>query len=216
MSALTLFMPVLALRLGANPPLRALIPALFFHEFAHIAAAKLMQVYISEIRIMPFGGRAQMENPYGLSAVQLVAVAIAGPAANLICAIGYAFLAQCRFIGYNSAAMHVRINLVLFVFNMLPALPLDGGRILYALFMRPLGVMRAARIGIICGRALSLVLTSSAVAGFFLNRKLNLLPLMTAIFILASSQDELDALYLARAKQFINPVYAQSQQAHPD
>ena len=197
MPLLTALTPLLAIRLGMRLPLAQLALALVVHELAHLLAAKLCHVSISEIRLLPFGGSARMENPYGLRPSQLFAVAAAGPAANLICAVCFAALAQWGLWRTGDAAAHVHINLTLMLFNLLPALPLDGGRMFYAILQRPLGQTRALHIGVVMGRFLALLLTSSAIFGWYSGGRLNLSFLLAAVFILCSAHDERDALQRA-------------------
>ena len=52
-----------------------LFGSLLIHEFAHAAAAHVLHVAMSEIRLTPFGGAARIENPYAVSAPRVFAVA---------------------------------------------------------------------------------------------------------------------------------------------
>lgn len=179
----------------------ALILALSLHELAHIAAARLMRVEIREIRLTPFGGSARMENPYGLRSMQLAVVAAAGPAANLLCIIMLAAMTQWGILLAHTASGHVRIHLTLFLFNLLPALPLDGGRLLYCLLQLLTNRKYALKACIIIGRCLATILICLALLGFWHVRKLNLCLIMMSVFILVSAQDERDALCNADLRQ---------------
>ena len=198
---LTLIAPVLALRLGMRGGMFALFLALGAHELAHLAAAKLARVDIAEIRLMPFGGSARIENPYRLSPAQLIPTALAGPAANLFLAVLLAALAQWRVLAPARAAELVAPNLILMLFNLIPALPLDGGRAFYALMQRPLGEQRAMAIGLWLGRLLAALLAAACLAGGILHSRWNLSFLLAAIFLLTSGRDESDALSAARAQR---------------
>lgn len=198
---LTLLLPPLCIRLGMKMQIGALILALSLHELAHIAAARLMRVEISEIRLTPFGGSARMENPYGLRSMQLAVVAAAGPAANLLCIIMLAAMTQWELLLAHTASGHVRIHLTLFLFNLLPALPLDGGRLLYCLLQLLTNRKYALKACIIIGRCLATILICLALIGFWRVRKLNLCLIMMSVFILVSAQDERDALCNADLRQ---------------
>lgn len=197
---LTLAAPLLALRLGAPGGLFPLFLALGAHELAHLLAAKLARVDIAEIRLMPFGGSARIENPYRLSPAQLIPTAAAGPAANLALAAALAALAQWGILDPMRAAELVRPNLALMLFNLLPALPLDGGRILHALLSRPLGDRRALNLSLWLGRALAALLLSAFILGGLRRGVWNLSLALAAIFLLASARDETGALDAARAQ----------------
>ena len=81
---LMLLFPILAALLGEGASAAALIASLFVHELAHAAAARLLHVGMSSVRLTPFGGMSRIENPYAISAPRVFAVAAAGPAANLL------------------------------------------------------------------------------------------------------------------------------------
>lgn len=175
--------------------------ALCIHELAHLFAAKIAKVAIEEIRILPFGGSARMENPYRLPLKQLLAVAIAGPVANLLLATITAALRQWGFLQGEGALHFVRTNLVLFLFNLLPALPLDGGRILFAALRSLLGERKALLIGLWIGRILAGLLLLAAVFEGIQRGIWNLSFILAALFILASSRDEQYAQFKSRAQQ---------------
>lgn len=196
-----LLMPLLAARLGLRADLPSVVIALSAHELAHLLAAYLARVTITEIRIMPFGGSAKMENPYRIPPGRLIAVAAAGPAANLLIAVLAAALAQWQRIPPDLAARTARANLTLMLFNLLPALPLDGGRILFALLERPLGEARALKLGLRLGCILACALLAAALALGLRTGKWNLTLILAAVFLLGSEQDESAALIHSRAQR---------------
>jgi stage IV sporulation protein FB len=167
----------------------------------HVAAAALLGVRITEIHLMPFGGSARMENPYGVCGMRILWVALAGPAVNLLLAISFAALAQWSVLSPAAAAVHVRHNLVLCLFNLLPALPLDGGRILYALLQRRLGEEKALKLGIYLGWILAWTLITGMLFAGLRSGRWNLSFLLAAVFIISSGRDESEALSIARAQR---------------
>ena len=187
---LALLMPFLAAKLGMRADLPARAIALSAHELAHLLAARLADVAITEIQLLPFGGSAKMENPYRIPPARLVAVALAGPAANLALIVLCAALTQWGLVKASSAAALFQMNLTLLLFNLLPALPLDGGRVLYALLQRPLGSSHALRVGIWLGRILAAVLLVAAVILRVRSGKWNLTLILAAVFLLTSGPDE--------------------------
>lgn len=197
---LSLLFPLLAARLGMGGGTLALALSLCVHELGHLLAAKLARVEIREIRILPIGGSIRMENPYGLSPAQLLATAVAGPAANLALMLLCAALAQWRLLAPAQAAGTVRSSLVLLLFNLLPALPLDGGRALYALLRPRLGAQRALNVGIWLGRLLAAALLISFFGLRLRSGKWNLTLLLAAVFLIGSERDERSALLRSRAE----------------
>ncbi len=120
------------------------------HEFAHSLVARHLGVHVREIELLPIGGLSKMEripdNPR-----HEFAIAVAGPAASL--ALGTGLLAAVSaahghippptLAGGAFVARTAWFNLVIGAFNLLPALPLDGGRILRAFFEQREGPLRA-------------------------------------------------------------------------
>lgn len=198
---LTVIAPILARQLGMKGGLGGLMLALGVHELAHLAAAKLTGVAIQEIRILPFGGSARMENPYRLPIRQILPVAAAGPAANLALAICIAACAHWGWLDVGRAAGLMQPNLVLCIFNLIPALPLDGGRMLFCLLRRPLGEKKALAAGLWSGALLAFCLMGAALAGGLKTGVWNLSFVLAALFILASARDERAAHFKSRAQQ---------------
>jgi len=198
---LTLIAPLLARKLGMEGGFAPLALALFVHEAAHLAAAKLTGVAIQEIRILPFGGSARMENPYQLPLRQILPVAAAGPAANLALAVVLAALTHWGLLDAHTCARLAQPNLVLLLFNLLPALPLDGGRMLFALLCVPLGEKKALAVGLWTGRMLAFGLLGLMLMGGLQRGVWNLSFALAAVFILVSGRDEKNAQLKSRAQQ---------------
>ena len=199
---LSLLGPLVCVRLGMVMNMPAMILGLSLHELAHIAAARLLGIRIEEIHLTPFGGSARMENPYGVGAVPLFVTSAAGPAVNLLCAVVFAALTQWQLISAAVSVSHISVNLILCFFNLLPALPLDGGRMLYCILQSLIGTAKALRTGIIIGRFFAGLLVFIALYGWLQSGRLNLCLILAAVFILVSAQDERSAMLDARAKRF--------------
>lgn len=119
----------------------ALIAALLFfaslllHELGHAVVARREGMEIAGITLWLFGGVARFQGMFPSGGAEL-RIALAGPAVSLF--LGLLFLAMAAAAPLPDAVDGVvgwlgRINLILLGFNMLPALPLDGGRVLRAL-----------------------------------------------------------------------------------
>ncbi|MCR8852937.1 stage IV sporulation protein FB [Lysinibacillus fusiformis] len=100
--------------------------SLMWHEAGHLLAALLCGVRVKSCVIAPYGGEIQFENPAVVQASSLLWIALGGPIATIL-GIGLAF-----FMPELIAGKLISVQLVLLLVNMIPILPLDGGRILLA------------------------------------------------------------------------------------
>jgi Zn-dependent protease/predicted transcriptional regulator len=106
--------------------------SLLAHEFGHALEARREGMEIEGITLWLFGGVAQFRGSFPSAGAEF-RIAVAGPLVSL--AIGVVFVAAAAMLPLGAAIDGVAawlgyINLVLLVFNLLPALPLDGGRVL--------------------------------------------------------------------------------------
>jgi len=102
------------------------------HELGHAIQARREGMEIDGITLWLFGGVAKFKGMFPSAGAEF-RIAIAGPLVSLL--VGLVFLGLAAFVGLPDAVMGVvawlgAINIILLVFNMLPALPLDGGRVL--------------------------------------------------------------------------------------
>jgi stage IV sporulation protein FB len=139
------------------------------HEFGHALAAKAYGIKTADITLMPMGGVARLERMPEKPMEELVVV-IAGPLVNLAIAIvlgGIWLFSGSRFGGQIlSQAPEISslliwllaANVAMFLFNLIPAFPLDGGRILRALLATQMDYAKATQIAASIGQGLALVL----------------------------------------------------------
>lgn len=128
-----------------------LFGSLLLHELAHSFVALRLGNSIKYITLFLFGGVAELEEGNS-SARTRILVAAAGPAMSLCLAVAFQMLEQMAMqIGLTAPLVEIlsylaMVNLVLAVFNLLPAFPLDGGRILRAvLWARSGDMLKATR-----------------------------------------------------------------------
>lgn len=100
------------------------------HELSHIYMAKYYNIKIKQLKILPFGISLSFKNVYLQDPVQEIFISLAGPISNflLIC-IGFIIIPY-NIIDLYLANFFICTNIFLLLLNILPALPLDGGRIL--------------------------------------------------------------------------------------
>jgi Zn-dependent protease/CBS domain-containing protein len=177
------------------------IVALFFcvllHEFGHSLVAQRLGLEIHSITLLPLGGVSNLESLPEKPADE-VKITLAGPLVNVVLApifvgLGILFGAVPRmptdlFMGIGSVGQFFvylgYLNVVLAVFNLIPAFPLDGGRILRALLATRLGAVRATDISSAVGQLFAVA--------FFLIGLLggNLLLALVAVFIYFGASGE--------------------------
>ena len=186
---LALPMMALAVWMGEGGRLAVMMGSILLHELTHMAAARALHVRVLELTLMPIGGAARLENLWGLRPGQVSLVAMAGPACNLIIVMAAAALCRWRLLGEEWTAVIIEQNLIIFLFNLIPALPMDGGRILCGLMGRRMSPAASARAGsmITCGIAGGMLVLS--VYGV-IRRRLNITLPLAALFLLMSAGKE--------------------------
>jgi len=135
------------------------------HEFGHALAAKSFGINTPDITLLPIGGVARLERMPEEPKQELL-IAVAGPAVNVVIALGL-FVAGGSFINpfVNPAASEgvglisqlLIINVLLVAFNLLPAFPMDGGRVLRALLATRMSYARATQIAATVGQGFAFV-----------------------------------------------------------
>jgi len=171
------------------------------HELGHSFAALEYDVPITQIVLLPIGGVAQMGRMPDKPGQELV-VALAGPAVNVVLAVIMIGLAiplrvdlapralagSLREMGQLSLAPIFRYlfitNLFIAVFNLLPAIPMDGGRVLRAVLATKLPYARATAIAVAIGQAMAWLigLWGFLGGGFFM--------ILIAVFIYVGAAQE--------------------------
>lgn len=156
----------------------ALIICLFacvvLHELGHSLVAMRFGAHVRSVTLLPIGGVASMksipEKPY-----QELLVSIAGPSVNLVIAAvlmavrgGYHALGEQSVFPTNVGELAdalVNANLILAVFNLIPAFPMDGGRVLRSLLALFLPFPRATAVAAMLGQFLAIGFVLLGLAG---------------------------------------------------
>ena len=143
----------------------ALFLCILLHEFGHILMARRFGIRTPDVILLPIGGVARLERMPEEPRQELL-IALAGPAVTLVIA---ALLATWVLLRGEPFVLQpyegeppdfprdlMRVNLVLLVFNLVPAFPLDGGRVLRALLTMRMSHVQATRIAARVGQALAM------------------------------------------------------------
>ncbi len=150
-----------------------LIASLTAHELGHALLARHRGIEVDGIRLWLFGGVAQMSGDWMTGKTEMLVAAI-GPAITFALAavfVGITWL----FAGFGAPALVVvvpewlaLVNILILLFNLIPAFPLDGGRILRGfLWMRRKNRMSATVAAARAGRVFAVVLAGIGVLDFF-------------------------------------------------
>lgn len=137
------------------------------HEFGHALAARAFGILTPDITLLPIGGVARIQHMPAKPWQELI-VAVAGPLVNVIIVLVIFIILGFRIdwdfasnLSDPEGSMLVKVasvNVILVVFNMIPAFPMDGGRVLRSLLAMRMGNARATRIAANTGQALAFVL----------------------------------------------------------
>ncbi len=170
------------------------------HELTHSLVARYFGINVREITLLPIGGIASMakmpEKPS-----QEFAISIAGPLFNLFIVLIFYFPMRL-FLGKEVLHQSLRafsistwpttfasiywVNLILAAFNLIPAFPMDGGRVLRALLARRMGYQKATKIAVNFGHFFALIF------GYIGILHMNFILVGIAIFIyMAASGEEM-------------------------
>lgn len=171
----------------------ALFACVLLHELGHATAARRYGISTRDITLLPFGGLARLERMPKEPVKELV-IAVAGPLVNLLIAAGLiavtgvltASEGGLGAIADMSAPFLVRlavVNVVLALFNLIPAFPMDGGRMLRAILGFRLGWFRATLAAAAVGQALAAVFVGFGILG-------NPILVIIGVFVLVAAHGE--------------------------
>lgn len=136
------------------------------HEFGHVLAAARFGIATHDVTLLPIGGLARLARLPNRPIEELI-IALAGPAVNVAIALVLLLLTPFQALaalsvnpglelGGNLLENLLVANVVLVLFNMLPAFPMDGGRVLRSLIAMRTGHLRATEIAARVGRWMAL------------------------------------------------------------
>lgn len=176
-----------------------LILLLFFcvllHEFGHAFAARAFGIRTPDITLLPIGGVARLERMPSSPWQELV-IAVAGPAVNVVIAIGLGVflfgvslpqdLLKISAFSEGLSVSLLSINIGLVIFNMIPAFPMDGGRVLRALLAMFINHSKATAFAARIGQGIAILFVVASFTPYG-----STMLLFIAVFIFMAAQQEL-------------------------
>ena len=198
-----------AAALGLLPQSLILLLIVLWHETAHVLMAKVYGLDIIEIELLPFGGAARLEALLQMNPTIEWIIAVVGPFSNLLL-IGLAFGVNAYYsIPPQWFLFFIQANIGMALFNLLPALPLDGGRILRSILVKKRGFKEATSTAATVGQIIAVLLVLLGGVGVYLGHLNALIFTAMGFFVFMAAADERRAAayifmrYLTRKKQEI-------------
>lgn len=165
------------------------------HELGHLAAARLLREPVERVEIAPFGGVMSCKPGHSLSkGLRGVTLAAAGPLANYVMILTASGEWVSRFVPAELLRQTVRSSWAMLLINMLPALPLDGGSVVFSFGYYWFGVARLATMLCGLGVLLGVALLVLAVAGALRVGVLNLSLIIVGGYLTVCALRSRDAL----------------------
>jgi len=163
-----------------------------FHELSHAMVARYYGIEVSDITLLPIGGVARMATQPDKPRQEMI-ISAAGPVASLV--LGFSLWFTADLLGQpvslsdlsirgNLLAQLSAVNFVLAIFNLLPAFPMDGGRVLRGFLALYLNPWKATRIAVGVGQGFAILL-------FFVGLLAgNLFMILIALFVYLGAEAE--------------------------
>ena len=186
----------------------AIFGCVVLHELGHALMARHYRIGTRDITLYPIGGVASLERMPTRPSQEL-AIALAGPAVNV--AIAGALFAGAVLTGLGNLAPAgdliggpflsslMWVNVALAVFNLLPAFPMDGGRVLRAFLAMQMPYVKATTIAARVGQVVAILL---GVLGLFSGGTL----VLVAVFVFLAAQAELTMARIRESRTNAPPV----------
>jgi len=169
----------------------AVFGCVLLHELGHALAAQRFGIRTQDITLYPIGGVARLERMPRAAGAELV-IALAGPAVNLAIAAGLLTLGVLcggELFANNILGVMVSelmaINVILALFNLLPAFPMDGGRVLRALLCGWMSRARATSVAARIGRVMAVLMGTVGLITW----NVMLIPLAIFIFMVSRAEE---------------------------
>jgi stage IV sporulation protein FB len=178
-----------AIIFGQWDAMKTLLAALVCHETGHAVTAKAVGLNVPAMELTPIGGVARIEGLSETEAWRDVTVSAAGPFTNLIIAMAAVFGAQMGWWKGAQAEGTMRSNIMLMLMNLLPLLPMDGGRMLRGVLSRWIPRAKVTRVLAVAGMAAGGLIVAAGIL-LIINGQANLTLIMTGSYLIYTAANE--------------------------
>lgn len=158
--------------------------SLLVHEYAHCFVAKYFNIVVHSILLTPLGGLAKMEKITNPDIE--IKIVLAGPIANLFVALF--LLPFTYFCNLDFVKLIMQLNILIAFFNLIPAFPMDGGRMLRAYLSKKMSLLAATEKVVQIATIIAILM---GIIGIFSNMAL----VFISIFIYVSGETERDRVF---------------------
>lgn len=172
--------------------------SLALHELAHSFMAERLGYTVSALEIQPFGFIARLDSPPA-SPHEAAAVYASGPVLSLLTALAAAGIVQISGTDSPLLMQFSSFNLALGIINLIPVLPLDGGRLLISLLSKGRKAYKAEKLFAAFGIIFGIFLIIFGIF-LFLHGNGNFTFLLTGLFIIPAAVREMKAVRLTGTK----------------
>lgn len=131
----------------------------FVHELSHCFTALFFRIKLKQIEILPFGMSLLLDVHYIKNPKHEIIVAAAGPLSNIILSFICLLLVRSSIINHETGWFIITASILIALLNILPALPLDGGRILKAALTLRWGFVKAFNFTMMLTKLMIVILT---------------------------------------------------------
>lgn len=171
--------------------------ALILHEMSHLVVARMLKYKMSNILFMPYGISLDARGDY-ISPTHEVIIALAGPICNILLVMISVCIWWIEPTMYVYTLDFVLVNLTLAIFNLLPILPLDGGRVMVSVFYKNQYTIKKV-LNIIC---IIVAIITMSMFVFSLFYKVNFTYLFITCFLLSSLYSKGNDRYYKYARRY--------------
>ncbi len=187
-SAAVLLLPLCVLLSGNGAELIITVVALIMHEIAHTLMLKALGYSIDCLELQPFGFIARLSSSYDNSLDELI-VAATGPIASMVLGLTAIAIAASNE-GAVYAKLFGNISVTIGIMNLLPAYPLDGGKLLLCILEILIGARKAKRITIYIGIFIAFVFSALTIYLICIDMRALPYAVMFALLLLAALREK--------------------------